>query len=250
MKRAASTRVGRRDTVRAQTGGGCSGLEACDRRRHALAPPIPLPLISPATVTVPIRAPTSAPAALAAIITVMLAVPAGWRARASTVVVASNGAPASTTPPTSTIVWDIKHHTVPVIRSVVAVLEPTGRFEVTSPAKPISVRSPATTATTTTAATATTRLRTSHDIVGPRSVVASYRLREVDPYPPVVDQYVLHLEVSLLGVLTLVKLYERVLERITGLFVADDLATHDDSKPREDELEVFVCCDWVEFAYE
>lgn len=73
---------------------------------------------------------------------------------------------------------------------------------------------------------------------------------QVNPYTPIVHENVLHFEVSLFldtqtsiqirnnniytylfGVPALVKLNERILERITGLLVSDDLTTHDWAKP-------------------
>lgn len=91
---------------------------------------------------------------------------------------------------------------------------------------------------------------------------------QVNPYTTIVHENVLHFEVSLFldtqtsiqirnnerytnlfGIPALVKLNERILERITGLFVSDDLAAHDRTKPRENKLEIFISCYWIEFAH-
>lgn len=53
----------------------------------------------------------------------------------------------------------------------------------------------------------------------------------------------------LFGVLTLVKFNERVLERIAGLFVSDDLTAHDWAKTRENKLEIIISCYRVELAH-
>ena len=54
----------------------------------------------------------------------------------------------------------------------------------------------------------------------------------------------------LLCLLALVKLDERVLQRISGLLVADHLTTHDCPEAGEYELEVFVASDGVQLAHE
>lgn len=66
----------------------------------------------------------------------------------------------------------------------------------------------------------------------------------------VIDEDVVHFEVSALGILALLELDERILQRITRLLVADDFAAEDLAKAGEDELEVFACRDGVELADE
>jgi len=88
------------------------------------------------------------------------------------------------------------------------------------------------------------------DIVGPVGVHSGDGLGKVDPDPPVVDEDVLHLEISLLGIFPAVKLDKCVLERVACALVADDLAAHDRPEPREYQLEVLVACHGVELADE
>lgn len=54
---------------------------------------------------------------------------------------------------------------------------------------------------------------------------------------------------NLLSVLSFVKLYKCILQRISRPFVADYLTTHDGPEPRKNELEVRVSGDWIQFAY-
>lgn len=75
-------------------------------------------------------------------------------------------------------------------------------------------------------------------------------LRKVDVDAPVVDEDVVHLEVRALGILAVPELDKRILQRVLGLLIPDDLATEDLSKPRKDQLEVLARRDGVQLAHE
>ena len=73
-------------------------------------------------------------------------------------------------------------------------------------------------------------------------------LTEVNVDATVINQNIVHLEVSVLTVLCFLKLNEGVLQGLLGLVVLDHLAAADGPKAREDHLQVFVCCDGVQLA--
>lgn len=75
-------------------------------------------------------------------------------------------------------------------------------------------------------------------------------LRKVHVNAVIVNEYSLHFEVRPLAVFLVRKLDEGVLQTVPRLLIADDLARQDLAEAREDELEVFVACDWIELAYE
>lgn len=64
----------------------------------------------------------------------------------------------------------------------------------------------------------------------------------------IINQDPLHLEVGALAVFLVGKLDESILKAVTGLLVSDDLTRQDLAKTREDKLEVFIPCNWIELA--
>ena len=60
-------------------------------------------------------------------------------------------------------------------------------------------------------------------------------------YSMIINQYTLHLEISLFAIFPDLELDERVLETVTCLFVPDDFAGEYFTEPAEDEIKVFVC---------
>lgn len=64
----------------------------------------------------------------------------------------------------------------------------------------------------------------------------------------IVDQHTLHLEVSSLTVLLVRKLDEGILQTVASLLIPDNFARKDLAKSREDQLEVLVSCNLVQFA--
>ena len=78
----------------------------------------------------------------------------------------------------------------------------------------------------------------------------THALRKIHPYPPVIHQHILHLEIRPLGIVLLVKLYERILQRIARLLVFDHFAGQDLTEARKDELQIIAAGDRVELAYE
>eukprot|EP00037_Helgoeca_nana_P020816 m.207803 g.207803 ORF g.207803 m.207803 type:complete len:368 (-) comp25404_c0_seq3:575-1678(-) len=74
------------------------------------------------------------------------------------------------------------------------------------------------------------------------------RLTKVDLDPTVVNQHVVHLEVSFFGRLGFFEFDKAVLQRLFCLPVGNDVARCDLSEPREDDLEIFGGCDRVELA--
>lgn len=87
-------------------------------------------------------------------------------------------------------------------------------------------------------------------VVYPRVVQLGHGLREIDVYPSIVDQHVVHLEIRTFRVFFVFKLDKCVLQRIARLLVANDFATQDLAKAAKDQFEVLTSCDGVELAHE
>ena len=83
--------------------------------------------------------------------------------------------------------------------------------------------------------------------VAPQPVHA---LREVHAHAAVVDEHVVHLQVRRLRRLARLERDEREAQRVARLVIAHDVARHDAPEPREDDLQVLVPGDRVEFADE
>mmetsp|Transcript_76776 Transcript_76776/g.212121 ORF Transcript_76776/g.212121 Transcript_76776/m.212121 type:complete len:302 (+) Transcript_76776:210-1115(+) len=77
-----------------------------------------------------------------------------------------------------------------------------------------------------------------------------HRLREVHEDPPIINDAIVHLEVCLLAVLHVLKGDERILQRVSGLPVADNLAAFDWPETREDQLQVSVLGDRIQLGDE
>lgn len=75
-------------------------------------------------------------------------------------------------------------------------------------------------------------------------------LGEVHPNPPIIHQHILHLEVRALGVVLLVKLDERILQRIARLLILDHFARENLAKARKDELQIVAASHRVELTHE
>ena len=67
-------------------------------------------------------------------------------------------------------------------------------------------------------------------------------------YASIIDQYVVHLEVSVHTIVFVLKLDKRVLKRVASLLVSDYLTAQNWSKSRKNDLQIFVCCRWVQLA--
>jgi hypothetical protein len=66
----------------------------------------------------------------------------------------------------------------------------------------------------------------------------------------VVNQDTLHFKVGLLTIFLLLKLYEGVLQAVAGSSVSNDLARQNLPKPTEDEVQVLILGNRIEFANE
>lgn len=78
----------------------------------------------------------------------------------------------------------------------------------------------------------------------------SNRLGEVNPYSPIVNEHILHLEIRLFRIFSFIELDEGILQRVASLFIPDDLTTHNLPETGEYELEIFVPSYRVELADE
>lgn len=66
----------------------------------------------------------------------------------------------------------------------------------------------------------------------------------------VIDQNVVHLEVSVFARFLLLELDERVLQRVAARLVPDDFASLDFPESTENNLKIVVGCDGIQFAHE
>ena len=65
---------------------------------------------------------------------------------------------------------------------------------------------------------------------------------------PVIDENIVHLEVGPLTRFRTIKLHECILQTVPSLLIPDNLTTHHFPKSGEDDFEVFVSCDRIQFA--
>src|SRR6266550_4479386 len=63
---------------------------------------------------------------------------------------------------------------------------------------------------------------------------------QINPNPPIIHQHILHLEISLFCIFSLVKFNERILQRVARLLIPDYLTTHNRAKAGQDELQIFI----------
>ena len=62
----------------------------------------------------------------------------------------------------------------------------------------------------------------------------TYTLGEIDMYSVIIYQYALHFEICLLAILLILKLYECILQAVTGPLVSNNFARDDSAEPGED----------------
>lgn len=75
-------------------------------------------------------------------------------------------------------------------------------------------------------------------------------LREIDMYPPIIHQHIIHLDISSLRLLSLRKFNESILKTIPRLLITNDLTTQNRTESTENQFQILAFRNLIQFANE